>query len=92
MNKQTIKDFIEWSEHLAYVDYHEGVDWYLDEDTEVIYWDKYKLPDEAGAEEYMYSSDTLYNILKKDGFLLVNTDTGGGETVTLIFDLDKENV
>lgn len=81
MNKDTIKQFIKWTEHLAYVEFIES-EWQTRDDDEVV-WELLE------DDEFDYSAE-IHNILRKDGFVIVNGDNGCGTPLTYIFEASKE--
>lgn len=81
MTKEKILEFIKWTENMAYVEYW---DCNFQINNEELFW---KLED----DEWVYSSERLHNdVLYKHGFVIINADTGCGETCTYIFEGDKE--
>lgn len=87
MNIETIKEFIKWAEHIPYVEVIDSV-WVIN-DNEVSWCLQPDL-------EFDYSSEINSEPVRKDGLVVINTDNGCGETVTLVFlaseELSDENI
>lgn len=84
MTKEEIRKFIEWTNNLAYVEFIED-DWQLCNGD--VSW---SLLDDG---YFNYSAEVLRDSpLIKDGFVIMNVDTGCGETITYIFEAHKEVV
>lgn len=85
MNIEMIKEFIEWSEDLPYVEVFEGV-WQIDEDGYNVHFQL------DSNMDFEYSVEILRGgIIRKDGLVVMNTDNGSGETITMVF-LESEEV
>lgn len=84
MTKDDIIKFIEWTNHLAYVEFIES-EWQLCDGE--VRWELL----ESG--DFNYSLEVIsHEPLYKDGLVLINTDNGCGETITLILEAGKEVV
>lgn len=87
MTKEDIVKFIEWADGMIYVDF-------IDSEWQIIgsdiFWDL--LEDDGDEREWNYCVETRSDPLMKDGFMVVNGDTGCGETVTYIFEAHQEVV
>lgn len=84
MNKEIIKQFIEWTDNLVYVEFIED-DWQLCNGD--VSW---SLLDDG---HFNYLAEVCRDSpLIKDGFVIMNVDTGYGEIVTYIFEACKEVV
>lgn len=88
MNKQKLTELLEWFEGIAYVEYHPNCKWHYTEYD--VHWN---------SEDYQFSEDLDFEYsaellrpspLRKDGFVIMNVDNGCGDTITMIFDEDKE--
>lgn len=87
MTKEDIIKFIEWTDNLAYVEFIES-EWQILGDE--VLWEL--LDDNGEDREWNYCAELRGMFLLKDGFVIVNADTGCGETVTYIFEDYKEVV
>ncbi len=75
MDIKSIKEFIEWSEGIPYIDIVE--EFWVINGNELSY-------ELAGDLEFNYSVEVNCGPLRKDGLVVVNCDNGCGETITMI--------
>lgn len=78
MNIEMIKEFLEWAEHIPFLEV-------VEEPWSLVSGEVHWIEDDCE-----YSSETLGKPLRKDGIFIVNTDNGCGETITMVFLEEKE--
>lgn len=87
----SIKNLVKILDEIDYPVFMEIIDciWY--KDSAEVYWNTQDSKEDLSEREgETYSSELLNGETIYDGYLVVNGDTGCGETVTYFFNLEKE--
>lgn len=74
MTDTDIEHFLKWAENSLFVDFFKDSTWSYNGDE--VVWE---------IEGTEYISETLGEPLRKDGFFIIDTNNGCGQTVSLIF-------
>lgn len=80
---EDIKKIVEFTEGLIYVEVEEFSNWELSDDESEMW---YGLLEDG---EWEYSCE-VNAVLRKDGLVFINVDTGCGDTITMVLDAENE--